>query len=327
MAERRRWVRWLSWVSAFLGGLLLLGPFLLPLPELDTIPPRELAEPGDRFVTLEGIDVRYRVAGADGPTILLLHGFGANSRSWEPVMATLAEIGRVVAFDRVGFGLTERPLEWEGDNPYGSPAQLELVVALMDDLGVETGILVGHSAGAEVAAAVTLAHPDRISGLVLESPALDSGPGPIVRALAATPQGQRVVRFTGRKASDQVYELLASAYHDPSRITPETLDGYQQPFRADDWDIGLAHLVASPRLGSLRDRLTEAKHPLLILTGGEDTWVPTADTVELAGGLPEAELVVVPNCGHVAHEECPTAFGEAVSEWLEDRTGDVESSS
>jgi pimeloyl-ACP methyl ester carboxylesterase len=319
MARRRPWLRWLGWIGIALGALILIGPFLLPLPELDTVPPRELAGPTDRFVTLEGIDVRFREAGSGGPTFLLLHGFGANTRSWGPIMDDLAGLGRVIAFDRVGFGLTERPLHWEGDHPYGSSRQVELATALLGELGVAEVIVVGHSAGAEIATALAVARPDLVTRLVLESPALDSGPGSLSRLLAATPQAQRVIRFVGRRAADQVDELLESAYYDPSRVTDEILVGYRQPFDADDWDTGLALFTAAPRLDSQANELTGLEMPLLIVTGGEDTWVPTEDTVRLARGVPEADLVVLADCGHVAHEECPDAFLDAVTGWLNRR--------
>lgn len=319
MAVGRRWLRWLGWGGIAVAVLTLIGPFLLPLPQLDTVPPQELAEPGDRFVTLEGIDVRYRETGSGGRTFLLLHGFGANSRSWDPVFEEFASLGRVIAFDRVGFGLTERPLDWDGRNPYSSASQVALAEALLDELGVGSVIAVGHSAGAEIATGLAAVRPDLVVGLVLESPALDSGPGRVRRLVFATPQTQRVIRFVGRRAAGRVDELLASAYHDPSRVTDEIIEGYRQPFGADDWDTGLALYTAAPRLESTVEELTGLEMPVLITTGGEDTWVPTEDTVALAEGLPGTTLAVLADCGHVAHEECPVAFMDSMREWLSGR--------
>lgn len=320
MAKQSRWLRWIAWSASALAGLILIVPFLLPLPELETVPPRELAGPEDRFVELNGIEVRYREAGVGEPIYLLLHGFGASVRSWDPVLEGLAGQGRVVAFDRVGFGLTERPLEWDGDSPYGSRAQVGLALALLDNLNISEAIVIGHSAGAEIGAALAIDHPDRVTALVLESPALDSGPGGLARLLLATPQGERVVRFVGRRAADRVDQLLQSAYHNPTRITEDILDGYRQPFGADAWDIGLTHLTAAPHLDSIRNLLAELSQPLLVITGGEDTWVPTDETLEFAGGLSNSELVVIPDCGHVSHEECPGFYLEAVSRWVDNRS-------
>jgi alpha-beta hydrolase superfamily lysophospholipase len=114
----------LVWSRAVVFVLVLVGPFLLRLPPLaDTVPPTELAQPGDRFIEVNGIELRYRMAGGGEPVFVLLHGFGANAASWTPVIDELGSLGRVAAFDRVGFGLTERPLQWQGLDPYGGTAR------------------------------------------------------------------------------------------------------------------------------------------------------------------------------------------------------------
>lgn len=151
MSGTRRWPRRLAWTILVFLSVLGLGPFLLPLPSLDTVPPTDLASPEDRFIDLNGITVRYREWGRGSPSFLLLHGFGSQADSWSPVAAGLADHGRVVAFDRVGFGLTERPVRWEGTHPYGDAAQINLILELMDHLEIEDPVLVGHSAGGGLA--------------------------------------------------------------------------------------------------------------------------------------------------------------------------------
>ena len=312
MPRRRRLPRWLVWSGAAVFMLVLVGPFLLPLPPLpDTVPPAELAQPGDRFIEVNGIELRYRMAGVGDPVFVLLHGFGANAASWIPVMEDLSSLGRVAAFDRVGFGLTERPLQWQGPDPYGGPAQVALTLGLMDRLGIDQAVLVAHSAGGAVALAVALDHPDRVSGLVLEAPAVDDQRG-WMRGLASTPQGKRVVQFVARRAARRIDSLLESAYRDPARITAEVRDAYRLPLRAHNWDRGLALFVAAAPLPSPRTRLTELTPPVLVITADDDRWVGSHNTIQLAAEIPGAELVVVPDCGHVVHEECPTAFFEAV---------------
>lgn len=313
---RRRWLRWIIWSGAALLMVALVGPFLLPLPPLaDTVPPVELAQAGDKFAPVSGLAIRYRVVGDGQPVLVLLHGFGANAESWAPVTGGLASLGRVVAFDRVGFGLTERPLRWEGTHPYGGPAQVALTLAMIDYLDAGQVILLGHSAGAAIALAMAFDHPDRVAGLVLEAPALEDRNG-LLRLLAATPQGRRVAQFVARRAAGRLDELLQSAYHDPSRIADDIRDGYRRPLRAIDWDRGLANLVAAPGLPSVRARLGELAPPVLIITGDDDRWVGTGNTEALAAAIPGAELAIVPDCGHVVHEECPAAFVGAVSAWL-----------
>ncbi len=68
------------------------------------------------------------------------------------------------------------------------------------------------------------------------------------------------------------------------------------------------------------ERISSVKQPVLLITGGRDRLVPPADTERVAAALTSAELKVIPECGHLPHEECPGPFLETVGPWL-DRLG------
>jgi pimeloyl-ACP methyl ester carboxylesterase len=86
--------------------------------------------------------------------------------------------------------------------------------------------------------------------------------------------------------------------------------------RAEDWDRALWELTAASHPLGLEDRLDEIGVPVLVITGDDDRIVPTEQSVRLASELPDAKLVVIPDCGHVPHEECPEAFLKAVRAFL-----------
>ncbi len=316
MSTTRPWRRRLIWFGVMVATVVL-APFLLPLPPLaGTVPPRRLGRSGDRFIELSGVEVRFRMTGAGDQAFLLLHGFGSNVASWEPITRGLADIGMVVAFDRVGFGLTERPLEWTGESPYSGRHQVDTALALMDELGISDATLVGHSAGAGLALTLALDHPGRVAAVVLEAPSLQSSRNGLLRTLLATPQGQRVFRFVARRAVDRMDQLLESAYHDPYRITEEIRESYLLPSMARDWDRGLALFAAAPGLPIRMSRLPELDVPVLVITGDDDEWVDPKQTVALASAIPGAKLEVIGECGHLVHEECPAALLEVVQGWL-----------
>ena len=83
-----------------------------------------------------------------------------------------------------------------------------------------------------------------------------------------------------------------------------------------NWDRALWELPASNDPSGLPERLQELDLPVLVITGDDDRIVPTEQSVRLAAELPNAELVVVPACGHVPHEECPQAVLEAIETFL-----------
>ena len=183
--------------SALLAAVLL-GPFLIGVPPLtDTVDPVSLADADSRFIEVEHVHVHYKESGDGAPSFLLLHGFGASVFTWREVMDPLGHLGRTVAYDRPAFGLTERPRQWSGTNPYGDAAQSAIAIALLDALGIDQAVWVANSAGARVAVDAALRHPERVTALVLVDPWLDTGPR-WLRPLLHTPQlehlGPRLVR-------------------------------------------------------------------------------------------------------------------------------------
>jgi pimeloyl-ACP methyl ester carboxylesterase len=306
-------------ISLAVGLLLvLIVPFLIPIPPLeDTRPPQELAYPDSRFIPVRGLDVHYLEAGQGEPVFILLHGFASSTFSWREVIDPLAEQGRVIAYDRPAFGLTERPIQWAGINPYSPDFQPELLVSLMDVLEVERAVLVGNSAGGAVSVQTALQYPERVEGLVLVDPAIYTSGGPgWIRALSGTPQMQRLGPLFVRAIQNWGEDFGRMAWHDPSRITPEVWEGYSRPLQAENWDRALWEHTRASRPPGLEERLAELQLPILVISGDDDRIVPTDESIRLAGELPTASLAVLENCGHVPQEECPGLFMKAVGQWL-----------
>lgn len=313
------WLRALLITTGILLFLLLVGPFLIPVPPLeDTVPPERLADPDSLFVEVSGITVHYKAAGSGQPAFLLMHGFAASTFSWREVMEPMTVWRQVIAFDRPGFGLTERPLEWEGPSPYGPEAQADLTVGLMDVLGIERAVLVGNSAGGTIALLTALNYPERVEALVLVSPAVYAGGGAPgwMRPLLNTPQMRRLGPLLARSIKERGAELGRSAWHDPTKLTPEVWEGYTRPLQAEHWDRALWEVTRASHPLGLEKRLGEVRVPVLVVTGDDDRIVPTQQSVRLAREIPGAQLVVIPECGHVPQEECPVPFLEAVEQFI-----------
>jgi pimeloyl-ACP methyl ester carboxylesterase len=316
-----RLIKALSLVLLVIVLILAIGPFLIPVPPLEgTSDPLDLADPDSQFVDINGLTVHYKRMGQGEPAIILLHGFGASTFSWEQVMEPLAQHGTVIAFDRPAFGLTERPLPpFDGASPYSGDFQVDLLFGLMDELGLEQAILIGNSAGGTVISNAALAHPERVTGMVLVSAAVYTGGGSPswVRPLLKTPQMNHLGPLLARSiAGERGDAFIRTAWHNPDLITEETYQGYRRPLQVHNWDRALWELTRASRPGALQERLDELTMPVLVLTGDDDRIVATADSIRLASELPNADLVVLENCGHVPQEECPEAFMNAVESFL-----------
>lgn len=324
-------------LAALLAAVLVL-PLLVPVfPLADTVHPTELADEDSRFVEVDGVHLHYKESGSElaKPTFILLHGFGASTFSWRDQMELLRDRGRVIAFDRPAFGLSERPLagEWEERNPYTLESSAHQVIGLMDALGVQHAVLIGHSAGGAVAVAAAALYPDRVSGLVLEAPAIYAsrrGGAPIA-ALMRTPQGRRVgpllLRLAILRGGD---DFVRSAYADPNMVTPELLEGYRLPLRAERWDQALWEFSAAPVSLDPAELIDEIRMPTLVITGDSDAIIAPEDSrraferitrPKLAPGDVDATVpgsfVELPDTGHLPHEERPERFAEEIFRFLD----------
>jgi pimeloyl-ACP methyl ester carboxylesterase len=318
---RRRAGRILLLVVVSVLLAVLLGPFFVPVPPLQgTVSAQSLADPDSQFIEINGIDLHFKKMGQGEPVFLLLHGFGSSLYSWDAVMEPLSQVGTVIAFDRPGFGLTERPLDWEGQNPYSPEAQLELVTGLLDHFRVQQAFLVGNSAGGTAAMQAALAHPERVAGLVLVAPAVYSGGGTPawVRPLLTTPQMRHLGPLVARQIQARSPELIALSWHNPDLLTSQTLALYQKPFQVENWDRALWEFTLASRPSGLAEKLEQFSLPVLVVTGDDDRVVPTAESVRLASELPNARLSVIGNAGHVPHEERPADFMNAMRDFLND---------
>ena len=300
---------------------LVVVPLLYPVaPLTGTVPERELADPDSHFVEINGLTVHYKERGNGTPVFILLHGFGASEFSWREVMEPLSESGRVVAYDRPAFGLTGRPMEgnWTGTNPYSVEGNVELLDGLMDELGIDKAVLVGNSAGAEIAAAYALEHPERVEGLVLVDPAVGSGRFPQwASSLLSLPQIRHIAPLLVRSfAGEMGNDTIRQAWHDPSRITPEVYEGYRRPLRAENWDKALYEFTIAGNPVDYSERLANLTMPVLVVTGDDDRIVPTGQSIQLSREILGAELDVLKDCGHVPQEECPDQFMRSIQAFL-----------
>lgn len=299
--------------------VLLIGPLVIPVPAArGTLPVAELARAESNFIEVGEYDVHFTEAGSGDTNFLLLHGLGANAFSWRPVTATLAEVGTVIAFDRPGFGLTERPLSWEGENPYSLAGQVELALALLDKLELDSAILVAHSAGAQVALSLALEHPERVEGLVLVAPTVDTAGAPgWLRPLLNLPQIRRLgpLLVQALAPDNGVPEPGIEAAADDFGMLGATAEDADVPsVSAENWDRGLWEYTLASKEHDLAHRLTDLAVPVLVVAGDQDEVVPPEASICLAHEL-DANLIVLQGIGHQPHAEDPATFVEAVLRW------------
>jgi pimeloyl-ACP methyl ester carboxylesterase len=316
----------LKWVGLGLLGILLIGPFLIPVNTSGTLTKEQAANEiwngESKWIELAGHEVHFVEAGdpESDRLIVLLHGFGASAYSYRDVLEPLATLGHVIAYDRAAFGFTERPTTWE-INPYGAEGQLQVLDELITEFGQGKEVfLVGHSAGGNLAASYTVDNQDKLAGSVLYAPAVlgRGGGGPSwLNWIYSIPQLNHIGPLLVSSIATNGLDLLYRSYNDPDSVTEQTLAGYTQPLKVAGWERAFWEFNRAPRNTGISERLSEIRIPTLVLTGDNDLVVATADSITVAGLISGSELVIIPQTGHLPNEESPEEFARAVIDFVE----------
>ncbi|PYJ75489.1 MAG: hypothetical protein DME69_14950 [Verrucomicrobia bacterium] len=175
----------LTFRFAFLIGFFAIVscPLHCPAQEAKEAPPKT-----DKFVTVYGAKIHYVEAGSGAP-LILIHGLADNVAVWDSVIPSLAAKFRVIAFDQIGFGHSDKPLL-----NYRVSTFVDFLDGLMTELKIERASLVGNSLGGWVAAAFALTHPERVERLVLSDAA-----GYAALAKTMDPRALRALRLASHE--------------------------------------------------------------------------------------------------------------------------------
>jgi pimeloyl-ACP methyl ester carboxylesterase len=267
-------------------------------------------------VDRSGIALSVTQAGADGRPLLLVHGFcGAKEDFTEWLERLGAEGWHAAAYDQRGHGHSAQPA---GEAAFSLSIFADDLMAVVDDLGWDRFVLLGHSMGGMVAQLVALAHPDRVAGLIL----MDTGHGAVGGFDSTLVElGRQVVRNDGMAALVEAQRALGPGPLDsPAHLRlceerPGYRDFCDDKTRAVSADMWLA---MSGELFDQPDRLAALaglSMPVLVVVGEQDQGF-LGPSRAMAATIPGARLAVIPDAGHSPQFEAPGPWWEAVSVFL-----------
>ena len=292
-----------------------MGPGESTGPLVQVTPPREpnrhagLNEP-----TASGSAPGAQVSASkkpQAPWALLIHGTGASTHSWRGLMPLLAAHFNVVAADLPGHGFTGMAPAWQ----LSLPGMSQALAALLGALGISPQWVVGHSAGAAIAARMSLdghIHPAALVSLNGALLPLGGLPGllfpPVAKLMAAVPFVPKL--FSRRAANSAAVQRLIEG-------TGSTLDAagaelYRRLLRSPGHAAGALGMMANWDLRPLERDLPRLQPQLTLVVGDQDRAVPPDQARRVQVMVAGAQLVELEGLGHLAHEEQPQRVVSAV---------------
>lgn len=271
--------------------------------------------PAGKFIDVDGVRLHYLERGS-GPALVLLHGNGlfADDFAFSGLLDKAAEHYHVIAFDRPGFGYSDRPTE----TSWTPEAQAKLIYQALHALRVERPIVVGHSLATQVTLAMALDYPKYVRGIALlagyyyPTARLDAA----LAAVPATPGLGHLMRYTVSPLSGRMmWPLLVRKMFKPAP-TPERFEQLSKwmtlrpsQLRATAADSG--HMV--PTAARLSQRYAELTMPIAVVAGDGDKIVDVdAQARRLHQEISHSELIVQHGVGHMVHYANPDQVMAAI---------------
>lgn len=271
-------------------------------------------------VTVGDVELYYEEHGKGDP-LLLIMGLAADSMAWMFQLPAFAERYRTIVFDNRGVGRSAKP-----PGPYTIQAMADDTAGLLKAIGVERAHVVGVSMGGMIAQELALRHPERVRGLVLACtfPEADED----VRRNRETSLtqlggsiGRDGVATLNLAAVDpmMLFQTLLPAVFSPAFIQNQLASLMQLFGGALQWGFSVEAIMAQVEAvmsHNSTERLRDIKAPTLVITGDADLLIPPANSDVIAGSIPGARLVKIPDGTHGFNFETPELFNREVLSFL-----------
>ena len=286
-----------------------------------TLESRYLASPADlRRVGLWQLHVRdsgppssapgKSDAQTDAPAVVLLHGFGSSLQTWDIWAQGLAASHRVVRIDLPGSGLSPP----DPANDYRDERSLQLLNALLDDLGLSSVSLVGHSMGGRIAWTFAAKFPERINKLVLVAPDGYASFGFEYGKPMEVPATLGLMRHVLPKPLLRMN--LQAAYAQPESLSDAVTTRYHDLILAPGARQAMLDRLAQTVLQEPGPLLRQIRAPTLLVWGEADAMIPVSNASDYLQAITGSRLVSWPQVGHLPQEEAAQLSLKAVVDFL-----------
>lgn len=265
------------------------------------------------FESINGVSIYYELHGYSPkkPALVLVHGFLSSSFSFRRLIPLLAEDFSIITMDLPPFGQSEKSLTFV----YSYKNLANIIIALIEKIGVSKVTLVGHSMGGQISLNVAKLKPDLVEKIIL----LCSS-GYLSRAHYSLIFSSHIPYFylwvktwLGRKG---VSGNLQNVVYDLNMIDEEMIEGYTKPFGDDRIFMALTRMIRD-REGDLSSQdLRSIETPSLLIWGEEDRVVPLKIGKRLQTDIRNSTLVSFQRTGHLVPEEKPEAIQNHMLQFL-----------
>lgn len=272
----------------------------------------------DKFIDVDGINIRYRYFGTGVETLVFIHGLAASLDYWYKLVPDLAKYYKIVTFDLPGHGHSDKPIL-----DYSTQFYLQFLEKFIKYLQIKNFTLIGHSFGGGIALKFTIMHPESVKKLILLSNTGFSKKIILFFRLLTIPGLRNILT---KVSLNKVKKFLLLGAYDESVITKDLIDRMHQIVLQP----GFHHMLFSTLKYTITffgvkrtvyeeiiDKLPSVMVPILLIWGSEDKILPLQwQQQALKRCYATDRVIVLLQCGHLIHIERFTEVKNLIEEFM-----------
>jgi pimeloyl-ACP methyl ester carboxylesterase len=270
--------------------------------------------PMGRIVSVHGVQLHYVERGRGTP-LVLLHGKGSMIEDFQSsgLIDLASSKYRVIAFDRPGFGHSDRP----PGTVWTPGAQAELIAAAMKKIGASRALVLGHSWGTLVALSLAMKYPREVQALILASGYYypTARADVVILSPPAIPLvGDLLSHTISPLLSRMIWPFLLRKVFGPSPV-PEKFKGFPEEMAVRPSQIKASAAETAlmiPATHTLQKQYRLLQMPVAIVAGEEDRLIEIEQSEDLHGEIPHSTLTRVPGAGHMVHQTATAEVMKAI---------------
>jgi pimeloyl-ACP methyl ester carboxylesterase len=259
----------------------------------------------EKFITIQGNNIRYLESGKSEKTIVLVHGLGASAERWEFVIPEFSKHYRVVVPDLIGFGYSDKPLV-----DYTTEFFSDFLGSFLQKLDLNKVSIIGSSLGGQITAKYVSTHPDTIDHLVLVSPS-----GVMKTSTPALDAYVMAALYPDLEAAKNAFQMMAGGTR---QVHQKVVEDFVKRMKLPNAKMAfMSTLLGLKNAELITNSLKKITVPTLIIWGEHDPVIPIKYADDFVSSIQDCRFYMMDNSGHTPYVDDPKRFAQLVLDFLD----------
>ena len=258
----------------------------------------------DKFLQIDGHEIRYLESGSSKNTLVLIHGLGASAERWSNVIPLFADRFRVIVPDLIGFGYSDKPTV-----DYTPDFFSEFLEKFFAASNITRPNIIGSSLGGQISAEYASSHSENVEKLILVSPA-----GTMKQSTPALDAYIMAALYPNEVSAKNAFEMMeGSGKIIEENVIHEFIERMQLPNAKLAF---MSTVLGLKNSDTIISKLKSILAPTLIIWGGDDPVIPIDHADDFVSTIPDCTFFRMDGCGHTPYVQDPPTFTSKCLEFL-----------